>query len=133
MMRVVVGRDFEVATFVGGILEEAFSPPYVTIGVASHGRLVGGAVFNGFTGSDVELTIAGFGILSRGVMRAFAHYAFEQAGCRRVSMTVRTSNHLVHRLAGRCGFKIEGVKRRAYGNEDAILYGLLPEDFPWKR
>lgn len=130
-MEIVTGRDLEVARMVGDLIGFTLSPPFVSIGVSRGGDLVGGAVFNCWTGPDIHMTIAGPGVLSRQTMKAFATYAFVQAGCRRVSMTVRASNHLVHRLAGRCGFKIEGIKRRGYGNEDAIIYGLLPEDFPW--
>ncbi len=130
-MHLVFGRDGEVADLVGYLTGLRFSPPFVALGIARNDGLIGGAVFNGFNGADIHLSMAGPGILSRGVMRALAHYAFVQAGCRRVSMTVRTSNVTVHRLARRCGFQIEGVKERGYPDEDAIMYGLLPEKFPW--
>ena len=130
-MELVFGRDVEVAGLVSEQIGANIVPPYVGVGVAKDGVLIGGAIFNVYTGADICLTIAGRGILTRKVMKALAEYAFLQAKCRRVSMTVRLSNREVHHLAGRCGFKIEGMKQRAYDDEGAIMYGLLPEDFPW--
>jgi RimJ/RimL family protein N-acetyltransferase len=129
----VFDRDVEVAEFVGNLIGKKIVPPFASMGVERDGKLVGGAIFNNWTGADIEMTLAGPGMLSRGVMRALAHYAFVQAGCRRVSMTVRLSNSLVRKLAKRCGFRIEGIKRHGYPDEDAIIFGLLADDFPWKK
>lgn len=131
-MEIVTGRDVDVAALVGASIGAAIVPPYVGIGVERDGVLVGGAIFNVYTGSDIYLTIAGKGILRRPFMRALAEYAFIKAGCRRVSMTVKLHNECgIHKLAEKCGFVVEGMRKRAYPDDDGVLYGLLPENFPW--
>lgn len=131
MTTLVFGRDQEVAAFVGNLLGREFVPPFTAIGVEEQGQLAGGAVFNTFTGPDVEISVAGFRCWRRGVFRAFAHYVFVQLGCVRCTVSVRANDRYTQVLAKKFGFRIEGVKRRGFGDQDSIIFGLLAGECRW--
>lgn len=122
--------DDRVAAYVARRLNHAISltPPYSCVGVERNGRIIAGAVFNGWTGPDIELTIAvDHGGLTRGFMRAMADYAFRQCGCVRASFT--TTNPRAVTVLTKLGGRIEGVKRNAYGPGcDAVQIGILKEE-----
>lgn len=105
-----------------------FSPPAHAIGLLEFGRPVCAAVFNDYTGENIEMSIAANGLLPRRFLQYCAEYVFNEAGCNRVTVRTRASNKRVASLAKRLGFQQEGCLRRFYGDEDAILFGLLAED-----
>lgn len=134
--------DAEVAAFVSRETGEQFTLPIRTIGFASNeGKLLGGAVFSHYTGFGVELSGAGSALLSRTARQAIGDFVFGWLGCRRLSITVRSSNKKMQRLLNRhrkprdpkrggrerafLGFHFEGKARRYYGNEDGIVYSML--------
>lgn len=102
-----------------------FSPPATFIGLVNNGRIVCVSIFNDYTGDNVELSVAADGIIPRRFLQFCAEYAFNQLGCNRVTARSRASNKRVASLAKRLGFEVEGRLRQFYGDEDAILYGLL--------
>lgn len=54
-----------------------------------------------------------------------------QKACR-VTALVEPHNHIAMRQVWRMGFKQEGYLRRGYnGIDDAVVWGLLPEDCPY--
>jgi RimJ/RimL family protein N-acetyltransferase len=103
--------------------------PVAAIGVERHGRVMAGAVFAFYTGTDIEITIAAEPrYFTRGFMRAMAHYVFEQAGCIRASFMTELPN--VVTVLGKAGASIEGVKRDAYGpGRNGVMLGLLKEEW----
>lgn len=131
-MRLVFGEDVAVADWVGDRLGVLIVPPYTALGVIdARGALRGGAVFNDYNGSNIEVTIAGPGAMQRGVLRAGFHYVFAQLGCERVSAKTRRSNAVMRKMLPRLGFRWEGLARRYYGparGDDACLYGMLKAD-----
>lgn len=99
------------------------------IGLERGGRLVAVAVFNDYTGDNVEITVATEGRWAfRGVIQRALRYAFSELGCKRVTAHIRPSNVRALSAARRVGFKDEGRARRWFGNEDAIILGLLPDE-----
>ena len=121
--------DKSVAVFVGDALETHFSAPYSAIGMKRNGVLVAGAIFNCWTGADVEVTVAARpGGITRGFIRACYHYVFTQLQCERVSVT--TEQPIVINLAERLGAQTEGRKRNLFGKgRDGVVLGLLREEF----
>lgn len=103
--------------------------PVTAIGIERNGRVVAGAVFAFYTGTDVEITIAAEPRhFTRGFMRAIAHYVFEQSGCIRASFMTEIP-HVVT-VSVKAGAAIEGVKRNAYGpGRDGVMLGLLKEEW----
>lgn len=122
--------DDRVARFVGERCGTIIYPPFTCMGIERDGAIIGGAVFNCFTGHDVEMTVAGEAVaFTRRFYRAVRHYVFNQMGCLRVSAT--TESNQVVELALRLGFKVEGVKRDHFGaGRDGVVLGILQGE--WK-
>jgi RimJ/RimL family protein N-acetyltransferase len=117
--------DDRVARFVESRYGGKFVPPFTCAGVEVGGDVIGGAVFNVFTGQDIHMSAAGEPrAWSRRFLRAIGIYVFRQLGCARI--TVITEQPAVAALAERLGGKIEGVKRDHFGQgRDAIMIGIL--------
>jgi len=115
--------------------------PYRTIAaVDEQGRIVGGVVFNGYNGANVDLTAYAPGLISARAMRIVFRYAFEKLKATRV--TARTARGRQALLGGefvgkaleRMGFVREAVAVRYYGDgraNDAIVYRMLRRECPW--
>jgi RimJ/RimL family protein N-acetyltransferase len=103
--------------------------PVTAIGIERDGRIVAGAAFAFYTGTDIEITIAAEPrYFTRGFMRAMAHYVYQQSGCIRASFMTELP-HVVTVLR-KAGATIEGVKRNAYGpGRDGVMLGLLREEW----
>ena len=138
-MNLLFGHDKTVAEWVA---KQANSKPpvdpYTAFGfVSADGRLTGGAVFTGYNGDTVELSLAGRAMATRGAWAAIVSYAFEQLKCQRLQMHISRRNRRVLRmLAGRrgrnsgLGVHYEGIARRFFGKDDGVLYSLTTDDLP---
>lgn len=135
-MRLVFGEDERVARWASrqfgprmGAFSAGFVQPFIAIGIQNEaGDLTGASILNNYDGRDIEITVIGRGMISRGAFRALASYVFDQLRCVRVSATVRSDNASILRMAGRLGFKREGLIRKKYGACDAVVLGLLKEE-----
>ena len=125
------GFDSDVAEFVGKNMEREFAPPFTAIGVLDqNGNLVGGMVFSDYTGSNIEITIYGPGLMSRKVVSQCFDYVFNQLKCSRLTARTRRSNRLMRKLLPRLGFDYEATIKHYFGTErgdDALLFRLTPE------
>lgn len=123
------GHDETVAGWVSSKVNKDFQKPFTSIGVLnSDGRLIGGFVFNDFTGSSIEMSIAGKGVFSRGIWRGVINYVFGQLKCSRLQMHTNENNKQVKKLAPRLGFTFEGKSRNFYGKDGACVYSLVKAD-----
>jgi hypothetical protein len=121
-----------VASWVGERLGTTIVPPYTAFGATIDGHdLCAGAVFNDFTGANIELTVAG-GPVPPAFSREILKYVFVQVGALRLSIKTKRSNkHVKTMLARRKEFKFEGISPRYFGPnkaDDAIRYALFAED-----
>lgn len=125
----MIVTDERVVWFVSAKVGTRFYMPYTAMGVERDGAILGGAVFNCFTGPDVEMTVAGEArAFTRGFYRAVYRYLFGQLGCERVSITTESLD--VVRLAERLGAQVEGMKRNCFGRgRDAFLLGILKDEW----
>ena len=104
-----------------------FHEPYTAIGQETDdGRLIFVSVFNNYNGVDIEWTAAGR--WTRGMWRVTLDYIFETNGCRRCTMRTKATNTQTIRSLIHLGAKLEGRLRWYYGDEDALIFGLLKED-----
>jgi hypothetical protein len=102
------------------------------------GRIVDGnavcvVAFSNWCGCDIELSVAADpGSGSRLFLSVVFSYVFGQLGCVRCTVKTRASNADGIHLAERLGFEREGYLRNGFGNEDAVLLGLLKGDLNGK-
>lgn len=123
----MIVTDDRVARFVGERVGAIIYPPFTCMGIERDGEIVAGAVFNCFTGHDVEVTVAGHG-WTRGFFRAVGDYVFGQLGC--VRMQVTTEQETIARVSERMGGKREGVLRNKFGRgRDGIVLGVLDTEY----
>lgn len=123
-MKLIVGQDQIIATFVGQGLGLTFNPPLTTLGWVQElpgekWRLVGGAVFNDYNGSNIEISIYGPQALNRQSLREALGYVFLQLKCLRLTAKTRRGNAKLRRLLPRLGFKWEGEMKNYFGPKRA--------------
>jgi hypothetical protein len=124
----MIVTDERVARFVGERCGRIIYPPFTAMGIERSGGITAGAVFNCYSGSDIEVTVAG-GPFNRGFISAVGEYVFEQIGCLR--MTITTEQPKVIEIAQRLGAQTEGLKRNHFGKgRHGTVLGILRED--WK-
>jgi RimJ/RimL family protein N-acetyltransferase len=127
-MKSAIVIDDEVARFVGEGCGTIIYPPFTAMGIERDGEIIGGVVFNCFTGCDEHGSVAGRGF-DRRFLRAVGRYVFDQLGALRISIT--TEQDRVIDYAKRLGAQTEGRKRNHFGvGRHAIVLGILKED--WK-
>ena len=107
-----------------------FSAPFEAIGIVKGPKFVGAAIFNNYTGPNIELTIVGRSTITKEFMAIIGRYAFYQLGCDRLGITYRKGDDRVARIACRLGWKYEGCLSRFYGDCDAVVMGLVKENIP---
>jgi RimJ/RimL family protein N-acetyltransferase len=127
MKTIEVGRN--VVVWVAERVAKPAGVNAVGIGVAIDGEIIGGVIFDDWTGPNIEATVAGEPrAWTRAFLRRLGAYAFEELGCIRV--TIRTEQQAVCTYAERLGAMREGVMRSFYGpGRDAVVYGLLAQDW----
>lgn len=126
----MIVTDDRVARFVGERVGAIIFPPFTAMGIERDGEIIGGAVFNCFTGHDVEATVAGRG-WTRAFFKAVGAYVFDQLGCVRMQFT--TDQETVAALAERLGGKREGVLRDKFGHgRDGIVIGVLAQEYRFR-
>ena len=129
-MDLLFGHDKAVADWVGDKVGKSFSEPYTAFGVIKDGRLIGGAVFTGFTGDAIELSIAGRGVVCRGLWAAVHNYVFRQLRCHRLAIHTSSENKRVRKMAPHFGFVFEGKSRNLFGKHDGFCYSIVRGDLP---
>jgi RimJ/RimL family protein N-acetyltransferase len=88
-------------------------------------RPVGVVILNDYSQGNIEMTGAGVGCWTPRIIRTLARYIFRDLDCTRVTSRTRASNRTAREALKSMGFRREGTARAWFGDEDAILYGLL--------
>lgn len=57
------------------------------------------------------------------------HYAFDELKAVRVTGLVKSKNTLARRFDEHLGFKLEGIMKQAFEDDDLCIYGFLKDDF----
>ena len=127
-MKLIFGHDEFIANAVGQALGVSIHPPYTAIGFADASEVIrGGAVFNNYNGSNIELTMFAPRAVTKGLIRAIVHYVFVQLECNRLSARTKRSNKPAQVMLPKIGFKWEANLKAYYGKEksnDAVLFCL---------
>jgi len=110
-------------------------PETVFIGHRKNGKLVAAVGFSHYVpDNDIELSVASDkGGGSRALIAAVFQYVFEQSRCRRCTIRTRPDNEPAIKLATRFGFKHEGTLRQGFPDADALIFGLLRDEYGIRR
>lgn len=136
-MRLAIGYDREVAHWVGAMLPhvgsgEAFGE-CVAIGVVDDHDLIAGVVFNNYIDRfrSIELSMASVTPrwVTRSILAGILAYPYDQMGCIRVTTITPRKNKRALTFNRKLGFKQEGIIRRGFGSQDAVICGLLAKEW----
>jgi RimJ/RimL family protein N-acetyltransferase len=139
-MRLILDQSEDVAAWVAARIPQmagaADFGPATAIGVASEdGRALGGVVFHGYQPRfrNIEVSFASETPrwLTRNLIRQILAYPFDQLACQRLTAITPKKARAARAFLERFGFKREGVVRRGFGDDDAIVSGLLKGE--WER
>jgi len=127
-VKLLFGQNEYVGGIVGSALGVTFYGPYSSIGFLDDtGHVRGGAIFNNYNGSNIEVTVYAPNMATRGMIRAVMHYVFVQLGCNRMTARTRRNNKAAQKALPRMGFKYEATLQLYYGpgkNDAAVLYWI---------
>lgn len=117
-----------------GLAPSTFTNLARMLGVECEGRLAAVVVFDRFTKTDCEISVASDGSanwLDRRVMVRIAAYPFVQLKLDRVTAFVEAENAHARRFVCRLGFVHEGMKRHPDSLKQVMMFGLLRSDCAW--
>jgi hypothetical protein len=108
--------------------------------VDSAGNLAFVVVLSNFVPRNVDMHIAGQEgakwASPREGLKLFNRvfdYAYNELKAVRVTGLVRCKNQMARRFVEHLGFKLEGVMRQVFEDDDLCIYGFLKEDFEQHR
>lgn len=129
-MRVIVGRDLQVAAWVSERIGRLIEPPFTAIGFTGEDGRGVGVVFNDYVpGGNIEMTVAAERPFTRGMFAVIARYVFGELGCCRLTVRTMKSNTAVCDMAKRIGFVREATLTDFFGpGEHAELFRMLRKD-----
>ena len=137
-MRIVLGQDAAVAQWVGERIAHVGSGaafgPCAAIGVeAEDGRPLGGVVFSNWQPAcrSIEASFASGSPrwLTRRIIAAILSYPFVQLDCQRLTTLTPRKAKAARRFIDAFGFKREGLVRKGFGDDDAVVSGLLKREW----
>lgn len=104
--------------------------PCVAIAIHQAERVIGAVIYHRYMGYDCEISIytESASWAKRGILKQIFDYPFEQLGVKRLTATIAADNERAQKLVGRLGFVQEGYMRLGFGDQDAILYGMLKHE-----
>ena len=135
-MRVVKSTEFPstiegMCRWVSDATFESFDPNY-TMGISVIDRLGAATVLyhHYYPQVDCQMSIRGAGAWATPeALTEFFSFPFVELGLRRVTAAVARNNKRSRKLCERVGYKMEGVRRKAYRNgQNEIIYGMLREE-----
>lgn len=92
-------------------------------------------VFTNFTPRNIDLNVAAVGknwASPKETVKMFNHiftYAFHELRASRTTALVKASNEATRAFVEHLGFKLEGVMRDAFEDDDLCIYGFLASEF----
>jgi RimJ/RimL family protein N-acetyltransferase len=111
-----------------GCSEHAWAE-YTTIGLEREGELVGGVVFESFTGTNANIHVAGSGPfwMTRAFLFAVFDYAFNQLKLKRLTGYVEAANERALDFDRKLGFVDEAVLKDAMPSGDVVILCMRAE------
>ena len=102
--------------------------------VDDEGEFVCVVVMTNFTARNIDLNIVigGKGLMPKGMLVMFNEvfgFVFDKLHAARVTGLLRGKNTQAKKINEHFGFKLEGVMRKAFADDDLHIYGFLAEDY----
>ena len=136
----LVWQDPDVAAWVAARIPQMegagdFGPCQAVGVVSESGEALGGVVFHNwqprFKNIEVSFASASPRWLSRNLIRGILSYPYAQLGCARITAVTPRRATSARRFLDVFGFRREGLVRRGFGTDDAVISGLLRTE--WER
>jgi len=104
-----------------------------SLAALEEGEIIGAVVYDAFTPYDccIHVRLDKSGCKVPGVLKQVFGYPFEQLGLTRITGLVAKSNAKGMELCTWLGFTFEGVKEKALGDEDEVIFGMTRENCKW--
>jgi RimJ/RimL family protein N-acetyltransferase len=123
------GHDVPVAIWTWNEFKRTPMPVNAAVGIVRNNLLTGSAIFQNYSGHNIELSYYGPQTFSAGIARTLARYVVECFNVDRLTMRTNRENKNILKMFHRFGFKFEGVQQRFYGPfGDAAVFVLFRED-----
>lgn len=108
------------------------------IGLVENGEILAGMVVHDYVPAfrNCQLTFAATNPkwANRKSITAMLRYPFQQLGCDRVTTIIASTNKRAIKFNLGIGFVQEGCCRHGWGDDDALIFGLLKSEIPeWMR
>lgn len=96
-------------------------------------EIIGAVVYDAFTPYEccIHVRLEKPGCKEPRILREVFAYPFEQLGLKRLTGLVSSRNEKGQQLCEWLGFRLEGRKMLALGDEDELVYGLTRENCSW--
>ena len=136
-MTIHLGYDEVVSKWVAAQIPHCVNGfgPCVTIGFSHDDVLIAGVVYHEYRPAykSIEMSIAAVSPkwATKGNLRAIFAYPFLDLKANRVTAITPRKNKRARHLIEGVGFKLEGVARKGFGSEDAVIYGMLRDECRW--
>lgn len=118
-----------ITEFVADAMDEETPADSFSIGYVVDDKIKAGCVFNWFTGTNVQMHVAGTGMWAKKeFINTCFRFAFNKLGVLRVTGLVPVSNEKAIKLNEHLGFKVEGTLRMSDGYDDLLIMGMLKEE-----
>jgi RimJ/RimL family protein N-acetyltransferase len=134
-LKLIYGQDARVAEWVRSRAPHAENgfEKYVAIGIESEGDLIAGCVYNDFRGHAMHVSIASSSPrwATKRTLQALFDYPFRQLHVERLTAYTGKSMASVRTFLVRLGFVEEGVIRKGFADDDAVIYGMLRKECRW--
>ena len=125
MNDLLFGYDKQIAKWAFGKFKFNPTPYVMAIGVINDDKeVVGAALFQEYNGHNVELAYYGPNTLTPHIVRTLASVAMNGLHCDRMTVRTGKKNKALTKSIKKLGFVYEGIQRRFYGNDDAVMFGL---------
>lgn len=134
MKRIITGQDDRVGPWVaervGGKWVSGLCP---TIGLEQDGELVAGVMYADWNGANIMMHCAGIGKnwLNREFLWFAFWYPFEQLGCRRVTVSIASTNEDSLRFCRHLGFVHEATLTDAHPTGNLEIMAMRREQCRW--
>jgi len=131
----IVFNNIEHGKAIAAAIPRNFNPEKdpVISNVDASGKLLGGVIYDGCTGSCIFIHQAGFSKhwLSRDMLWVAFDYVFNQLKCSKVCGTIPSCNQPLLALNLKLGFKVEAVIVDGYPGADMLVLSMTRDECRW--